>query len=43
MNTDLLDEFCQEQFGHTDWVMSFDDDNNLIIKFFTKAREDYDE
>jgi hypothetical protein len=33
MNSDLLDKYCENQFGHTDWSMDWDDAGNLIITF----------
>ena len=42
MNSDLLDEWCELEFGHTNWSMDADDEGNIIIKFFVKSREDYD-
>jgi len=41
MNSDLLDEYCDGEFGHTDWEMSWDHDGNLIIKFFAEPRPEY--
>ena len=41
MNSDLLDEYCQEEFGHTDWEMSWDAEMNVIIKFFANARPEW--
>ena len=41
MNSDLLDEYCQEEFGHTDWEMSWDAEMNVIIKFFPNARPEW--
>ena len=43
MNSDLLDEWCELEFGHTNWQMDADDEGNIIIKFFVKPREDEDE
>ena len=40
-NGDLLDEYCDEEFGHTDWVMSFDEDGNLNITFMKEPRAKY--
>ena len=39
MNSDLLDEWCELEFGHTNWSMDADDDGNVIIKFYAKPRE----
>lgn len=41
MSSDLLDEYCEEMFGHTDWVMSFDEDGNLNITFMKEPRAEY--
>jgi len=41
MNSDLLDEYCEEMFGHTDWVMSWDNDGNLVITFHKEPRKEY--
>ena len=40
MNSDLLDAYCKNLFGHTNWSMDADDDGNVIIKFYAKPRED---
>ena len=40
MNSNLLDEYCKLEFGHTNWSMDADDEGNVIIKFFVKPRED---
>ena len=41
MNSDLLDEYCELEYGHTDWEMDVDGEGNLIIKFFAKPRPEY--
>lgn len=41
MNSDLLDEYCENQFGHTDWIMSMDEDDNLTVTFLKKPSEAY--
>lgn len=38
---DLLDEYCEEEFGHKDWSMDWDKDKNLIIKFYKEPRPEY--
>lgn len=43
MNSDLLDEYCDEEFGHKDWEMAVDAENNLIVTFFQEPREGYTE
>ena len=40
-NGDLLDDYCDSEFGHTDWSMTFDDDGNMICTFFKNARPEY--
>ena len=42
MNSDLLDEWCELEFGHTNWSMDADDDGNIIIKFYAMPSEDDD-
>ena len=41
MNSDLLDEYCDEEFGHTDWSMDWDEKGNLIITFHKEPRQCY--
>jgi hypothetical protein len=41
MNSDLLDEYCENYFGHTDWSMDWDEAGNLIITFHKEPRPDY--
>jgi len=41
MNSNLLDEYCEAEFGHADWSMSFDDVGNLLITFHKEPRPDY--
>ena len=31
--SDLLDAYCQEQFGHTNWEQKTSDDGSIIIVF----------
>jgi|APGre2960657373_1045057.scaffolds.fasta_scaffold05419_9 hypothetical protein len=40
MNTDLLDEYCQNMYGHTDWSIDWQD-GNQVVTFFQKARPEY--
>jgi len=40
-DSDLLDEYCDNEFGHTDWQMSFDADGNMVVTFFKDARPEY--
>jgi len=41
MNSDLLDEYCEANFGHTDWVISFDENENITVTFLKNARVEY--
>jgi hypothetical protein len=41
MNSDLLDEYCEMEYGHTDWVMSWDKDDNMVITFHKKPSTEY--
>lgn len=41
MNSDLLDMYCESEFGHKDWAMSWDDKSNLVITFYAEPREGY--
>jgi hypothetical protein len=41
MNSDLLDEYCEMEFGHTDWAMSWDADGNLIVTFHKEMTKEY--
>ena len=41
MPSDLLDEYCEEEFGHTDWQRSWDEDGNMTVVFFKEARPCY--
>ena len=40
MNSDLLDEYCRLEFGHTDWEV-FYEDGNAYITMYDKPRPDY--
>jgi hypothetical protein len=40
-DSDLLDEYCENEFGHADWQMSFDVDGNTVVTFFKEARPEY--
>ena len=39
MNSDLLDEYCRLEFGHTDWEVYYED-GNAHITMYAKPRED---
>jgi hypothetical protein len=41
MDSDLLDEYCDNQFGHMDWEILSDADGNLMVTFFKEPREGY--
>jgi hypothetical protein len=41
MNSDLLDEYCEEEFGHADWEMTWDTKGNIIVIFHKEARQCY--
>ena len=41
MNSDLLDEYCEAEFGHTDRAMSWDADGNMVITFHKKPTKEY--
>ena len=41
MNSDLLDDFCDEEFGHTDWSRTWDADGNMVVTFHKEARQEY--
>jgi hypothetical protein len=41
MNSDLLDEYCEMEFGHTDWCMDWDDAGNMIITFRKEPSAEY--
>lgn len=40
-DSDLLDEYCENEFGHADWQISFDADGNTVVTFFKEARPEY--
>lgn len=40
-NSDLLDEYCEAEFGHKDWSMDWDDAGNLIITMHKDPRQIY--
>lgn len=41
MNSDLLDDYCEEEFGHKDWIRYWDTDGNMTVLFFKEARQCY--
>jgi hypothetical protein len=41
MGSDLLDEFCEEEFGHADWARTWDADGNMVVTFYKEARKEY--
>ena len=40
-DSDLLDEYCEEQYGHTDWSMDWDEQGNMIVTFYKEPRKEY--
>lgn len=40
-NGDLLDMYCESEFGHKDWAMSWDDKGNLVVTFYAEPRAGY--
>jgi hypothetical protein len=40
-DSDLLDEYCEEQYGHKDWSMDWDEQGNMIVTFYKEARKEY--
>lgn len=41
--SDLLDAYCNDQFGHIDWKMDFDKDGNYIVTFFKNKRAEFED
>jgi hypothetical protein len=41
MNSDLLDEYCELEYGHTDWSVSWDANGNRVITFHQKPTPEY--
>jgi len=39
MNSDLLDEYCMNTFGHTNWQMD-GVNGNIVITFYAKSVAD---
>jgi hypothetical protein len=40
MNSDLLDEYCRLEFGHTDWEVRYEN-GNAYITMYSEPRPDY--
>lgn len=40
MNSDLLDEYCQNMYGHKDWQIDWQD-GNQVVTFFKTPRPEY--
>ena len=40
-DSDLLDEYCEEQYGHKDWSMDWDKQGNMIVTFHKEPRKEY--
>lgn len=41
--SDLLDAYCNDQFGHIDWKMDFDKDGNYVVTFFKNQRPEFED
>lgn len=41
MNSNLLDLYCKNMYGHTDWEIRWED-GNAIVTFFKEPREGYE-
>ena len=41
MNSDLLDEYCRLEFGHTDWEIRYEN-GNAIITLYEIPRDEYE-
>jgi hypothetical protein len=40
MNSDLLDEYCQREMGHTNWNIAFDEEGNYIVTFYNNSMDE---
>lgn len=40
-NSDLLDEYCEEEFDHTDWEMTTHRNGDIVVRFFKRPRPEY--
>jgi hypothetical protein len=40
-DSDMLDEYCEEQYGHKDWSMDWDEQGNMIVTFYKEPRKEY--
>jgi len=38
---EYLDDYCDSEFGHTDWQMTFDEQGNIVVTFFKEPRPEY--
>lgn len=43
MNSDLLDEYCKRELGHTIWDMAFDESGNYIVTFYNNPMNEEEE
>jgi hypothetical protein len=41
MNSDYLDQFCEEEFGHLDWERTWDKEGNMVVTFYKEARLEF--
>lgn len=41
MNSDLLDEYCDNELGHKDWDITFKSDGSRVVTFYAKPRQGY--
>jgi hypothetical protein len=42
MNSDLLDEYCRLEYGHTDWEVRYEN-GNAYITMYEKPRDEESE
>jgi hypothetical protein len=40
-NGDLLDQYCEEEFDHTDWEMTTPRNGDIVVRFFKRPRPEY--
>lgn len=41
MDTDYLDKYCKETFGHTDWEQETDESGDVVIRFKKPEQPEY--
>lgn len=39
--SDMLDDYCDNTFGHTDWEVSTDAKGNIRVIFYKEPRQEY--